>query len=55
MPWDYPPQYGPWHPWFAWHPARTQHHGWKWLRPLQRRQVTGLRTRWQYRPREKRS
>lgn len=55
MPWDYPPTYGPWHNWFAWHPVRTRQHGWRWLQPLERRQAHSLRNYWQYRPREGRS
>lgn len=32
---------GPWHRWFAWHPVRTEQHGWRWLRTVERRQLTG--------------
>ena len=28
--------YGPWERWFAWHPVRTQQHGWRWLRTVER-------------------
>lgn len=27
---------GPWERWFAWHPVRTQQHGWRWLRTVER-------------------
>lgn len=47
---------GPWHRWFAWRPVNTVTHGWKWLRPVERRRVqskmhlTGLIDQcWQYR------
>ena len=33
--------YGPWHRWFAWYPVRTEQHGWRWLRTVERRQLTG--------------
>ena len=47
-----PPSYGPWHIWFAWHPVRTDHHGWRWLRAVERRQWVGGRSwrGWDYRP-----
>lgn len=32
---------GPWQRWFAWHPVRTEQHGWRWLRTVERRQLTG--------------
>ena len=28
--------YGPWERWFAWHPVRTERHGWRWLRTVER-------------------
>lgn len=27
---------GPWQRWFAWYPVRTQQHGWRWLRTVER-------------------
>ena len=27
---------GPWHRWFAWYPVRTEEHGWRWLRTVER-------------------
>lgn len=46
-----PPIRGPWHPWFAWRPVRTDWHGWKWLVPLERRMWRGGGTHgWDYRP-----
>lgn len=30
---------GPWHLWFAWFPVDTVTHGWRWLRPVERRLV----------------
>lgn len=33
--------YGPWQRWFAWYPVRTEQHGWRWLRTVERRQLTG--------------
>lgn len=27
---------GPWHRWFAWRPVRTEEHGWRWLRIVER-------------------
>jgi len=47
-----PPRYGPWHLWFAWHPARTHCHGWRWLRTVERRRWFGGRSwsGWDYRP-----
>lgn len=48
---------GPWHHWFAWHPVRTEQHGWRWLRTVERRQIGGPTltpyeepSLWQYRP-----
>lgn len=44
----------PWHEWFAWHPVRTNHHGWKWLRTVYRRQrwtpiyAFGVQRYWEY-------
>lgn len=37
-----PPRHGPWHPWFAWRPVRTDWHGWT---------RGGTSTGWDYRPR----
>lgn len=31
-----PPRHEPWHPWFAWHPVRTDWHGWRWLVTIER-------------------
>lgn len=46
-----PPTYGPWHPWFAWRPVRTDWHGWRWLAPLKRRMWRGGGTHgWDYYP-----
>lgn len=46
-----PPIRGPWHPWFAWRPVRTDWHGWKWLVHLERRMWRGGGTHgWDYRP-----
>lgn len=47
-----PPRYGPWHLWFAWHPVRTDQHGWRWLRTVERQQWIGGRSwrGWDYRP-----
>lgn len=28
--------YGPWQRWFAWYPVRTEQHGWRWLRTVER-------------------
>lgn len=28
--------YGPWQRWFAWYPVRTDQHGWRWLRTVER-------------------
>lgn len=49
--------YGPWHHWFAWYPVSTQQHGWRWLRTVERRQITGPTFTpyekpylWEYRP-----
>lgn len=48
---------GPWQRWFAWHPVRTEQHGWRWLRTVERRQITGPTFTpyeesrlWEYRP-----
>lgn len=48
---------GPWHRWFAWYPVRTEQHGWRWLRTVERRQLTGpifspldSPYLWEYRP-----
>ena len=48
---------GPWQRWFAWHPIRTRKHGWRWLRTVERRQITGPTFTpyekphlWEYRP-----
>ncbi|MGJ4084341.1 hypothetical protein [Corynebacterium macclintockiae] len=48
---------GPWHRWFAWRPVRTEQHGWRWLRTVERRQLTGPTFSpmdspylWKYRP-----
>ena len=48
---------GPWQRWFAWHPVRTRQHGWRWLRTVERRQITGPTFTpyekpylWEYRP-----
>lgn len=44
----------PWHKWFAWHPVRTNYHGWKWLRKVYRRQrwtpfwAFGVNRYWEY-------
>lgn len=27
---------GPWHRWFAWRPVKTEQHGWRWLRTVER-------------------
>ena len=47
-----PPRYGPWHLWFAWHPIRTDLHGWRWLRIVERRRWFGGRSwsGWDYQP-----
>ena len=50
-----PPRYGPWHEWFAWHPVRTDWHGWRWLTYVERRFWRGWHhgqtpTGWDYRP-----
>lgn len=29
-------RYGPWQRWFAWYPVRTEQHGWRWLRTVER-------------------
>ena len=49
--------YGPWQRWFAWYPVRTWRHGWRWLRTVERRQLTiptfspyGNPHLWVYRP-----
>lgn len=51
---DYgPPRYGPWHEWFAWRPVKTDWHGWKWLKTLERRMWRGGGfDGWDYQPRE---
>lgn len=51
-----PPTYGPWHRWFAWHPVRTNWHGWRWLTTVERQQWHGGRSwrGWDYRPSESR-
>ena len=48
---------GPWQRWFAWRPVRTRQHGWRWLRTVERRQITGptltpydSQHLWEYRP-----
>lgn len=48
---------GPWQRWFAWRPIRTRQHGWRWLRNVERRQLTGPTLTpyekpylWEYRP-----
>ena len=28
--------YGSWERWFAWHPVRTEEHGWRWLCTVER-------------------
>lgn len=33
---NFGPSYGPWHYWFAWYPVRTEQHGWRWLRTVER-------------------
>ena len=47
-----PPIYGPWHLWFAWHPVWTYHHGWRWLRTVERRRWFGgySWSGWDYQP-----
>ena len=46
-----PPVYGPWHPWFAWRPVRTDWYGWRWLRIVERRGWRGAGYYgWDYRP-----
>ena len=51
--------YGPWHRWFAWHPVRTEQHGWRWLRTVERRRhypaatlppLIGAQPGWEYKP-----
>ena len=48
--------YGAKHDWFAWHPVKTQQHGWKWLTKLTRYKchvdVPGSPTFWCYEPKE---
>ena len=45
-----PPRRGPWHTWFAWHPVKTDWHGWRWLTNIQRRYWRGGGTSgWDYR------
>ena len=47
-----PPNYGPWHDWFAWHPVRTLWHGWRWLCTVERRGWRGGGwCGWDYQPR----
>ena len=46
-----PPRRGPWHKWFAWHPVKTDWHGWRWLTTIERRYWRGGGTSgWDYRP-----
>ena len=49
-----PPNYGPWHRWFAWRPVKTDWHGWRWLTTVERRYWIGQHpatpTGWDYRP-----
>lgn len=50
-----PPRYGPWHRWFAWHPVRTDWHGWRWLVTVERQYWRGwadgaIPQGWDYRP-----
>ena len=46
--------YGPWHRWFAWHPVRTDWHGWRWLTTVYRRgwiaDMPGDAHGWHYKP-----
>lgn len=51
--------YGPWQYWFAWYPVRTEQHGWRWLRTVERRRyypdpmltpLIGAQSSWEYQP-----